>query len=148
MNYQLSAPDAWTPTGVDGRGHNRLTLYPPSPLARCLWQPQNWQAAWELHHRPAQASPLSFGACTYSGGCDTCPIANAKRHEYHPGTQQLGVVREFTDGSVWILNRRDKGWGEFGYRYNNWAEFVQNENVVIGERKIDEHGAYFEVLPC
>lgn len=147
MDYRIMGVDAWTPTGPDGQGRNRLTLYPGTPVARCMLRPSNWQAAWELHNRPSLAEPTLFGACTGSGDCATCPIANKRRTEYHRSPVMVGVVREFpSDGSVWILNRRDKGWGEFGYRHSSWAEFVQHENVFIGRCLVDEYGAYFEIV--
>lgn len=147
MQYQIIGNDPYDPTGPDGQGHNRLMLYPRTPVLRCLLRPTSWQAAWEAHNRPLQATPTNFDPCQHWGGdCTTCPIANRDRFAYKSGCN-LAVVRECDDGSVWILNRRDRGFGEFGYRYSNWAAFVQHENVALGSRKVDEHGAYFEVVP-
>lgn len=147
MDYKITPEDKFQPGGRDGKGWNRLVMgcgNMSSPMTHCLLKPTSWQAAWELHNRGQNASPHQFGLCTGSA-CATCPIANRERVSYKGGVS-LAVVREYDDGSVWILNRRDRGWGEFGYRYASWADFVQSENVFLGNRRQDEHGAYFEVI--
>jgi len=147
MNHRIMADDNYTPRGPDGKGWNRVVMGCGNmayPTERCMLKPVTWQAAWESHNRPSLASPLQFGTCSSNGNCEGCPVANQQRVSY-VGSALIGVIREAEDGSVWILNRRDKGWGEFGYRYNNWADFVQHENVLVGNRKIDEHGFYFEI---
>lgn len=148
MNYKIVLSDNFDPRGRDGKGWNRMVMgcgNMTTPVTRCMLKPKSWQAAWELHNRLLLASATQYGVCS-GDQCSSCPVANKERVNYKCGAE-LAVVRENdTDGSVWILNRRDRGWGEFGYRYNDWADFVQSENLFLGSRKSDEHGAYFEVV--
>jgi hypothetical protein len=55
-----------------------------------------------------------------------------------------GYVRFATDG-LWVLNRKERGFGEFGYRYESWDEMFRDLDVRITEHGTDEHGAWWAV---
>jgi hypothetical protein len=53
------------------------------------------------------------------------------------------VVRIDEQGRYWLLNRRDRGWGEWGYWYRSLDEIHAAWAVEIGPLAEDEHGPYW-----
>lgn len=63
------------------------------------------------------------------------------------GAQLLGAgyVR-FTDaGELWILSGREKGWGHFGYRCEDWDDLFRRWNVRVTGAGADECGPWWSV---
>lgn len=57
------------------------------------------------------------------------------------------VVRLDERGGCWVMNRQDKGWGEFGYPYASvWAAAKAWRLAFVGYDR-DEHSAFFRVEP-
>lgn len=58
-----------------------------------------------------------------------------------------GYVR-FADGKPMLLNRRDRGFGEFGFTLDSWDQLFREFDVRITEHGVDEHGPWWaaEVL--
>lgn len=135
-------PDPYDASGVDWRGRNRLRLEVMTPARRCPLLPLTYEAAWESRHRPAHShqSWASFGVCTGSA-CESCPVFTAKRERLYAPT----VAREDEEGRVWLMSRRENGWGEFGLPYATWGDLLRAWDVAVGARGRDEHGVYFEV---
>lgn len=129
--------------GPDGQGWNRFRMETIAPLPRCKMKPLNGFAAWEASARPHhwRDSWSQFDLCTCHG---ECPIAQRKRRT------PLGdscVVREDEDGEVYLMNKQDGGWSEFGYRYASWAALFREWDIVVGFERADEHGSYWPVTP-
>ena len=61
-----------------------------------------------------------------------------------PAPPETSVVRVDENGLVWLLARKDKGWGEFGYVYTSWAHLRLAWNVQPSEAKQDQAGTYYE----
>ncbi len=59
-----------------------------------------------------------------------------------------GVVRFDEKGRPWLLNRRDRGWGEFGVYLDDWDDLFRRYNVRITAHGTDKHGPWWEVEPC
>ena len=55
-----------------------------------------------------------------------------------------GYVR-FCNGELWILNRRERGFGEFGYRCDDWDDLFRRFNVHVSDHGEDEHGPWWAV---
>lgn len=53
-----------------------------------------------------------------------------------------GVIRFAEDGSVWFLNRRDRGWGERGYRHQTLVDLLAYWGIDALPPRQDEHGIY------
>lgn len=137
-------PDSYDPRGADGRGRNRLRLEVMPPARRCPLLPLTYEAAWESQHRPehSRQSWASFAPCT-GGACEACPVFTAQRERLYAPT----VAREDERGRVWLMNRREGGWAEFGYPHETWGALLAAWDVTVGSRGRDEHGVYFEVTP-
>jgi hypothetical protein len=57
-----------------------------------------------------------------------------------------GYVR-FVDGKPILLNRRERGLGEFGYTCDSWDELFRTFAVYITEHGVDEHGPWWAADP-
>lgn len=55
-----------------------------------------------------------------------------------------GYVR-FVSGALWVLNNRERGLGEFGFRFPGWDELFRTYNVCVVEHGTDEHGEWWAV---
>lgn len=140
--FSFLPPDSYDHRGVDGQGRNRLRLEVVTPARRCSLLPLTYEAAWESEHRPehSRQSWASFAPCT-GNACETCPISTAKKVKPFGPT----VVREDEQGRVWLMNRREGGWAEFGHPYKTWGALLAAWDVTVGARGRDGHGVYFEV---
>ncbi len=58
-----------------------------------------------------------------------------------------GVVR-MLDREVWILNRAERGWGEFGFHCGSWDDLFRRFDVVVTGHGHDETGEFWRVEPC
>jgi len=68
------------------------------------------------------------------------------RAQDKPPAKLLGVgyVR-FLDGAIWLLNRRDRGFGEFGVRVDSWDELFRHYDCRVTEHGEDDHGQWWAV---
>lgn len=57
------------------------------------------------------------------------------------------VVR-MRGGDVWILNRADGGWAEFGFRAGSWDDIFRRFDVRVVGHGRDSHGEFWSVEPC
>ena len=55
-----------------------------------------------------------------------------------------GTVR-FDGRDLWLMSRRETGWGSFGLRVGSWDELFRRFNVAVTEHGTDEHGAWWSV---
>jgi hypothetical protein len=55
----------------------------------------------------------------------------------------IGVIRRDDRGFWWMMNRRKRGWGEFGYAYRQLADLERAWCVQAGPERSDEHGSYW-----
>ena len=70
------------------------------------------------------------------------------RGDIQPGDLDLvRISAEQRDDGVWLLNRRDKGWGEFGFKLRDWDELFRRFNVRVTAAGSDDHGPYWSVEP-
>lgn len=58
-----------------------------------------------------------------------------------------GYVRFTEGGEMWLLNNRERGFGEFGLRLDDWDELFRRFNVRVTRHGTDEHGAWWELYP-
>jgi hypothetical protein len=58
-----------------------------------------------------------------------------------------GYVRFARDGSLWALNRRERCFGEFGWRFTSWDELFRRLDVKVVEHGGDEHGPWWAIEP-
>lgn len=56
-----------------------------------------------------------------------------------------GYVRFDSTGGLWALHNRERGFGEFGFRFEGWDELFRASNVRVTEHGTDEHGAWWAV---
>jgi hypothetical protein len=56
----------------------------------------------------------------------------------------VGCVR-FRGDELWLLSRRDRGWGEFGIPIGSWDDLFRRYNVRVTAHGVDAHGLWFEV---
>jgi len=139
MPIYLKAPER-QPRGPDGRGWNRLSLH-VFANDQCAWRPRSYPALVDAQDtRRARHGP--YGWCIRDGQCDTCPIFNAEPRPLAAFTDRLLVRIHPHDGYLWIMNRPDDGWGEFGVRWT-WEEVLQVRGWTVGDRYQDEHSDGF-----
>jgi len=114
--YRRIVTVGYDPRGPDGRGRNRLRIEASDVIFphRCLLRPSDLRSAWAAVERSSLVEPTLFGACDCRG--DVC--GRPAKHE--PATPAL-TVRVADDDTPWLLNRRDRGWGECG-RPSTWAD--------------------------
>lgn len=68
-----------------------------------------------------------------------------KRFRLWPGSTACVRMCHGLNGEVWLLNRPDKGFGEFGYPHKDWADLMQRWDLVVVGICTDEHGPYLLV---
>ena len=68
------------------------------------------------------------------------------REQKRPPAKLLGkgFVR-FSATGIYILNRRERGFGEFGYRCDSWDELFRDFDVCVTGHGEDEHGPWWSV---
>lgn len=71
--------------------------------------------------------------------CDVCSSQTVQRRLL-PGQQ--GCIRFDGNGQVWLLNRPDKGWGEYGYSYPSWPHLMRRWALVVVRLDCDAHGPF------
>ena len=47
----------------------------------------------------------------------------------------------------WIMNKPDKGWGEFGFAYNSLGALFREWNVLVVDFAKDTHSFFYRVVP-
>jgi len=57
-----------------------------------------------------------------------------------------GYVR-FADGKPVLLNRRERGFGEFGFTCESWDQLFREFDVRITDHGVDEHGPWWAAEP-
>ena len=55
-----------------------------------------------------------------------------------------GCVR-FRDGELWLLNKRETGWGSFGLQLAGWDDLFRRFNAVVIEHGSDAFGEFWTV---
>jgi hypothetical protein len=74
-------------------------------------------------------------------------LAEAKLGRPKAGPARLlgrGYVR-FFGAEMWILNRRERGAGEFGYQVADWDDLFRRFNARVVDHGVDEHGEWWAV---
>ncbi len=56
-----------------------------------------------------------------------------------------GFVRFSSAGELWALGRRERGFGEFGFRFDGWDDLFRRLDVVVVESGRDEHGDWWAI---
>lgn len=57
-----------------------------------------------------------------------------------------GCVR-FLNGRLFLLNRRERGFGEFGVECDGWDDLFRRFDLKVTTHGEDKHGAWWEVVP-
>ena len=57
-----------------------------------------------------------------------------------------GCVRQ-RDGSLYLINRADDGFGEWGIRLDGWDDLFRRYDVRVNSPETDDHGQYWVVSP-
>lgn len=55
-----------------------------------------------------------------------------------------GCVR-FRDGELWLLNKRETGWGSFGLQLTGWDDLFRRFNAVVVGHGSDAFGEFWTV---
>ena len=136
------------PGGPDGQGRNRLRLEDAGPWLpdRCLLRPTDPQTLWEGLERPGHAEPTLFGLCDHAARHVRC--IRLVRTDLARGAYPATCVRMLGDGKPWLLNRPDRGWGEYGHPLRSLdraAEALALARGALRWRR-DEHGELVEVV--
>jgi len=122
------------PKGPDGGGWNRLRVdvYLSN---QCAMQPKSYASLRYESQNTILARWGNFGHCFNDGRCKDCELMNPSELDVF-GDKVL--VRLDSDNQPWIMNRPDKGWGEYGVPYP-WSFFARLEGWQVGEKYRDEH---------
>lgn len=140
--FRRHVGDSYDPAGSDGAGRNRLRIeiMPPSMPERCLLKPKSLSALWAGIERSTATDPGLYGPCC-SNENTSCALFQQSQEASSP---QL-TVREH-GGQVWLLNRRKRGWGEFGRSssYSEAAAYMANSALPLRYGR-DEYGEFVEV---
>ena len=105
------------------------------------WDRDNNERVWELAKELSTALPRLERA---SAELDELRTKIAKsRPAQLLGT---GYVR-FCGEELWILNRRERGFGEFGFQCADWDELFRRFNCRVTGHGTDEHGPWWSVEP-
>lgn len=123
--------------GPDGKGWNRLRIDVGEPAPRCRLRPTTWQAAWTVSCRPYHCHDVwsVFEMCTPR----RCPLQVARDPIGPPAVVRVDHER----GGVWVLNRKDEGWGEYGMRFPSWSAAFSHYDLSIASPKKDAYGVYY-----
>lgn len=63
-----------------------------------------------------------------------------------PPTRIMGTGYVRHDGThVWLLSRRERGFGAFGFRLDSWDELFRHWGVRVTGHGEDEHGPWWSV---
>lgn len=141
--FRIKPAESYDPNGADGQGRNRLRLEIIQPIDRCALQPRSYAAVWTVQNRPFHLSFAwsDFGYCR-AADCANCSVVPTRRNT----VGNAAVIREAVDGTVWLLNRADNGWGEFGFPHRSWGELLRRWAVRVGKQRQDSYGVYYEAL--
>ncbi len=147
--YMHMPADTFDPSGVDGKGHNRLSIISMAPSVHCKLKPLTWQAAFEStsptrHPSLWRQSWNSFGLCDH-GSCDTCPLAKRVESNERNRLDAPAVVRIDDCARPWLMNKQKRGWGEYGLWFKDWSTFLQRWDVCVMGVGSDEHGEFIRV---
>jgi hypothetical protein len=112
----------------------------------CAIRPKSLHHLWEGIAKREEAEPNGFLACTHRRGNheDCCRFGNTM----YP-VLLLTVARTLHSDAAnicWLLNRRDKGWGEYGYRSTLERAAERLAGAPALEHGFDEHGEFVEVV--
>lgn len=58
-----------------------------------------------------------------------------------------GFVRWDGQGQMWLLNNRERGFGEWGVMLDDWDELFRRYSVRVTGAGADEHGSWVQVEP-
>jgi hypothetical protein len=140
VSYRALLDDGYNPRGPDGQGWNRLAIHPLRPTVRCILRPTTRQAALDTARGMARLGVITaYGECTSNLQCSACSRGSNEREKWQPGW----LIREDSQGRVWLLGNRERGWASFGYCYPHWEAIISSVDVPMLKRHTDEHGFYW-----
>ncbi len=126
-------PPGHDPRGVDGKGHNRLAVLMPMG-DQCALAPTTEATFWDsMDTRKARYG--NYGPCVGRGKCESCGQFD-KTTPWLWGGDEL-VIRVDEDGRPWLMNRPDRGWGEYG-KVISWGKLFRVQAEFV--RGQDDHG--------
>ena len=134
MPIFLEAPKH-NPNGIDGDGWNRMAIYGGMCLDECALKPKTLAAFFDAQDT-RKARYGSYGHCHNRGNCSDCKTMTESKDFSFFGEEIF--IRVDDKGAPWIMNRKDRGWEEFG-KATTWA-YLLKINCVIFSRFTDEHG--------
>ena len=107
------------------------------------WDSDNNDRVWDL------ATELSTALPRLTRANDELVELREKVAALSPvrrGAQLLGTgyVR-FCGEELWLLNRRERGFGEFGYQCESWDDLFRRFDCRVTGHGTDEHGAWWSV---
>lgn len=83
--------------------------------------PDNNDKVLDLAHRLAGIKPKLFGT-------------GYVRQDFVPGSTK-----------IWLLNKRKRGWGEYGREFRGWDELFRTFDLLVTGTGTDEHGLWWSV---
>ncbi len=60
----------------------------------------------------------------------------------------VGTVRFDEQGRMWLMNKRETGWGSFAVPVADWDDLFRRYNVRVTEHGVDSAGAWWSVENC
>ncbi|MEU8481079.1 hypothetical protein [Streptomyces hygroscopicus] len=131
-----------TQRSLENRGWNRLTV---GSLAgdECALRPLDYTHLIEAQNT-LRARYGGYGPCIAAGECETCSIFQAEPKEFHSLDDRV-LVRFGRDGSPYLMNRAEDGWGSPAERWT-WQDLLRITGWTVGRRHSDEHGDGFWLI--
>ena len=133
MPVYLKAP-SYDPCGPDGQGWNRMAIL-GTCFDECALRPKTEMAFWLVAKDTTRAMYGHYGPCERNGQCGECPW-NADGD--WPFAAREVLVRVDNDGAPWLMNKKEKGWGEYG-EPTTWERVYRLNGEVT--RYADEYGS-------
>ena len=141
MPVFLKAPDR-NSRGPDGHGWNRLRIDTLQGADQCAIIPNDYASLKYESCNTLLAKWGNCGKCFNNGSCTGCKMLTPTHFDC---CADRLLVRIDNQNRPWIMNRIEKGWGEFGIP-KSWSFFARLEGWSIGDRYRDTHSQGFWII--
>ncbi len=126
MPIFLQAP-AHDPKGCDGNGWNRIAIHGGGMcMDECALKPKTLAAFLDAQDT-RKVRYGQYGPCHSRGNCSNCKVMTESKKLSFFGEEIF--IRADEKGSPWIMNRKDRGWEEFG-KLTTWQSLLTIDGVI------------------
>jgi len=130
------------PRGPDGRGRNRLRVDTMTLSSQCALKPKSYPSLKYESTNTMLARWGWFGTCHKNGDCKNCEMLQPTELDFG---QEKALVRIDEENNPWIMNKPERGWGEYGKKVT-WEFLARLRGWKIGETHKDEESSGFWLL--